>query len=140
MQRRIERGADHVTEEKKATTAFKEKVVIFVAQKNAPPSDSSSLSPSAIISEALKFYYRMYDCSFQEIAEMYQMGGVSLDDQVSLAPTDPPYNVSRESGSSGADHANLATDDTAAITMICRQCIKSESHDQIFCCNVQFSK
>lgn len=50
----------------------KEDVSLF-AQQKTELSDSSSPNPSAILSGALKFYCRIYDCRFQKKAEMIEM-------------------------------------------------------------------
>lgn len=77
MRKRIERSTDVVIEDKQVAKSVEEEDVILVAQETAPPFDSSSLNPSAIIFEALKFYCRIYDYTFQEIAELPETNGVS---------------------------------------------------------------
>lgn len=88
--RRIERRADDVTDDEQVATAVKEEDVIFVAQKTTQPSDFLSIDTSAILSEALKSYCRIYDCTFQGIAEMFETDEFSLDEQVYLVLTNSP--------------------------------------------------
>lgn len=63
-----------------------------------------------------------------------------LDEQVNLVHIDPPYNVRKKSRRSGADYDKLATNYMAAITMLCRHLMKSGSHGNFFCSDVQFPK
>lgn len=50
---------------------------------------------------------------------MLEMVRVTLEEKVNLVLSDPPYNVRRESRSSGANYDELNTDDMATIAMLC---------------------
>lgn len=131
-QRRIERRADDVTKDERVATAVREEDVILVAHETTPLSDSSYLNTSAILSEALMSYCRVYDCPFQEIAEMLETNEAFLDEQVELVLTNLPYNVRRKSRRSSADYDKRTTDDMAAIAMLCGQLMKYGSLNHVF--------
>lgn len=85
-------------------------------------------------------YCLIYDCASEEIAELIETDGVSLDEQLVLVLTDLPNNARWESGRSVAEYDQLATDDITAMSMLCRQLMKFGSQWHAICFDVQFSK
>lgn len=63
---------------------------------------------------------------------MPEMDWVSLDDQVYLPFTDPPYIARREFRSSGADYDRLTSDDMAELAMLCKRGIYPRADREVF--------
>ena len=63
--------------------------------------------------QAMSPYVRMYNCSFTELVQEDNMASdvPSVEGQVQLVLTDPPYNHRRENGQSNSSHDVLTEDD-----------------------------
>lgn len=136
--RRVDADA-HEAIDAEVPKTVKDEHVLLSASKSAPFSLSPPVTFSFILSEAQKTYKDKYDCPFHDFPDTLEMDGVSLEDQVDLALTDPAYNVPRALGRSGVDYERLTLDDMAETAMLCKWVMKAEAHGHFFCIHGRFS-
>lgn len=105
--------------------------------------DSPSHEDVQILRSALNPYCRMYNCSYSDLIDVDNTkseSAESIENQVQLILTDPPFNTRREEGKAYSDYDILRSKDLVHAVELYSDLLREGGHGLIFCSIQQYPK
>ena len=91
-----------------------------------------------ILNNLFKTFFNYYDVQLNDLVAECQTYGISLEEQVDLLLTDPPYNVRREANKGNSRYDVFYESDIMDLCDLCKHVLKPGAHGLIFCSFQQF--
>ena len=92
--------------------------------------------------QEMEAFARLYECSFEDLIDTDGLCSRfgSIEEEVQLVLTDPPFNHRRESNRPNSDHDRLSDEQMSKATEVMTELLGEGGHAIVFCCPLQFHK